>query len=106
MTRCLRRFYACRSDPSWKNIVSIGDSLTEKDALIEACFRQSQLDEYGQEKPLRCKTVKLLEDPDLTQLTAELEMLVSWLHAVVAYDGNADLDLSNSEDAAEMLEKM
>merc|ERR1712084_14475 len=106
MTRCLRDFYARRPDHTWKNVLSVGDSLTEKDALIEACFCKSQVDAHGLERLGRFKTIKFLEDPDLIQLTAELEVLASWLHSVTAYDGDVDLDLSSSEDAMVVMEKM
>merc|ERR1712007_116615 len=84
----------------------IGDSVVERDALVEVTFCRTQPDRYGRERRCRCKVVKLNEDPDLLQLTAELEVLASWIYSLVAYDGDVDLDLSSTEDALAMLEKM
>jgi len=106
MERELRHFYSGRPGKSWKNAISIGDSTTERDALVEVLFRRSQLDKDREEKPCRCKTVKLPEDPDVTQLTAELEVLTHWLQSIVTYDGDISLDLCNLDAALEMLEKI
>jgi len=106
MERELRHFYSGRPGKSWKNALSIGDSITERDALVEVLFRRSQLDKDREEKPCRCKTVKLPGDPDVTQLTAELEVLTHWLQSIVTYDGDISLDLSNLDAALEMLEKI
>lgn len=106
MRRAVRSFYSKRPNQSWKNVLSIGDSLTERDAMNEVIFCRFQPDQHGHEKPCRCKTIKLLEDPDLLQLTAELEVLTTWIHSLVAYDGDIDLDFSPSEDAMAMLETL
>lgn len=97
MKRAAKRFYSQRLRQSWKNCLSIGDSLAERDGLVEAIFARSQPDLNGQEKPVRCKTVLLPQEPDLEQLSQELEVLSSWLALLVHYDGDVEIDLQSSD---------
>jgi hypothetical protein len=96
MRQCIRRLYS--SGRSWKNIMSIGDSETERDALSEVTFLHTQVDRKGAEKKCRCKTLKLPEDPDLQQLTAELEVLATWIQPLVLHDGDLAVDLDEIEE--------
>eukprot|EP00927_Polykrikos_kofoidii_P027914 TRINITY_DN24446_c0_g1_i1.p1 TRINITY_DN24446_c0_g1~~TRINITY_DN24446_c0_g1_i1.p1 ORF type:complete len:787 (-),score=115.11 TRINITY_DN24446_c0_g1_i1:159-2417(-) len=107
MSRCLRRMHKRRPKQRWKNALSIGDSSTERDALSEVSYLRLQYDKDGiRQRPCRCKTVKLPEEPDILQLTAELEALAGWISTVIEHDGDVDLDLSNSSDAMATLEQM
>mmetsp|Transcript_79726 Transcript_79726/g.151398 ORF Transcript_79726/g.151398 Transcript_79726/m.151398 type:complete len:735 (-) Transcript_79726:23-2227(-) len=106
----IKRFYSSgkgrRCKRSWKNVLCVGDSETERDAVTEVVFRHSQLDKNGSEIPCRCKTVKLPEDPDLQQLTTELQLLSNWLEALAQFDGDIGLDLSNPEETMIKVEKV
>lgn len=112
--QAIKRFYISPAVPgvrkrhrrSWKNILCIGDSETERDAMIEVLFTHTQPDKHGKEKPCRCKTIKLPEDPDLQQLTTELELLNGWMEALVHFDGDLILDVANTEDTLLTLEKI
>lgn len=119
MCQCIKRFYKTRPQHDWRNVVSIGDSQTERDALIEAVYFNTQLvpreakmdaDPGYRESAsqCRCKTVKLPEEPDVPQLTAELEVLAAWIQAIAVFDGDMDLDFSSAEEQGcqQLLEKM
>jgi len=106
MSQCIKKFYSARPGQNWKNIISIGDSQVERDALTEICYCRYQLDKRNQEAPCRCKTLKLPEDPDLLQLTAELELVLGWIQPIVLYDGDVDLNFVDTESAIPMLEKV
>jgi len=106
MSQCIKRLYSARPKQSWKNLISIGDSEVERHAMTELCFCRYQPDKNDLEKPCRCKTVKLPEDPDLLQLTAELELILGWIQPIVLYDGDVDLNLIDSDSAIPMLERV
>jgi hypothetical protein len=104
--KALKKLYSTHKGQTWKNAVSIGDSETERDALVEVMFNRIQPDKFDRDRRSRCKTVLLPEAPDLLQLTAELEVISAWIHHIVLYDDDVALDLSNAEDAIMMMEKM
>jgi len=95
----LREFYGRRpkSARSWKNIISVGDSDVEHHALSEVVMSHQQRDKNGREKPFRVKIVKLQPKPTYEVLTAELQILSSWLLKIVNHDGDLLLDLSAEE---------
>jgi len=107
MERIIKRFYKsasplngseCPGRPrSWKNIISIGDSLAERLALQDVVFRRSQRSRSGEWKECRCKTVLLLEEPSLEQLTKEVDMMQNMLIALVSYDGDMHADFQESD---------
>mmetsp|Transcript_47788 Transcript_47788/g.75551 ORF Transcript_47788/g.75551 Transcript_47788/m.75551 type:complete len:172 (-) Transcript_47788:112-627(-) len=100
MQRVVKRFYRQLSSclatmdcmPSWKNIISIGDSDAERLALQDAVGYLSQYDKYGRVQQCRCKTVRLVEEPSLEKLTEQLNSLAELLPGLVLHDGDVDLD--------------
>lgn len=105
MAAVLKRFYGGRSGRgtaagprSWKNVVSIGDSLAERWALQDVIFQKKQQTTTGRYKMCHCKVVKLLTEPDLQHLMMELQVLTSWLGKLVWHDGDVDLDLGELAD--------
>jgi hypothetical protein len=98
MERFMRKHYASRPDKSWKNVVCIGDSATEHDALREVVYCHVAPD--GTE-PCRCKTVKMLEIPTLPQLTSQLEALSGHLKHFATHDGDAHTDVSSGPSRLE-----
>lgn len=90
-----------RKARSWKNIVSIGDSAAERLALQDLVFKRCQRDRHGRWKECRCKTLKLIAEPDLGQLTAQLRRVAQLLPALVRHDGDADLDVADECDSQE-----
>eukprot|EP00416_Gambierdiscus_australes_P021112 CAMPEP_0171061762 /NCGR_PEP_ID=MMETSP0766_2-20121228/4648_1 /TAXON_ID=439317 /ORGANISM="Gambierdiscus australes, Strain CAWD 149" /LENGTH=436 /DNA_ID=CAMNT_0011517489 /DNA_START=3 /DNA_END=1313 /DNA_ORIENTATION=- len=111
-----------RNDASWKNILSLGDSDFERYGTIcagEEYMRRemkgSQVlrtgvtpDGYahtsegvsmdGHLKRLRTKTVKMLSEPTIEELTAELALLKSWLPHMVQKDSGFDIELDCTDD--------
>mmetsp|Transcript_19519 Transcript_19519/g.56790 ORF Transcript_19519/g.56790 Transcript_19519/m.56790 type:complete len:356 (+) Transcript_19519:132-1199(+) len=92
---CQRR---ATKERSWKNVISIGDSPSERLALQDIIFRRQQKDKHGADKVCRCKSVRLLMEPDLEKLIAELQVLSTWLRKLVLHDGDIDLDFSQLDD--------
>jgi len=87
------KFYSRYLHQSWKNIVSIGDQLCEHNACrIVTMARPSP------KKKCRAKTVKLVEEPTIENVTAELQVISQWLTGIVYYDGELNVDLSNDGD--------
>jgi len=97
MERVIKNFYKApgiltRESRSWKNIVSVGDSVAERLALQDLVFRHSQRGRRGEWKECRCKTLLLVEEPSLAQLTKEVLQLPNILQTLVNYDGDYDGD--------------
>jgi len=101
ISRVIREFYGRRPKfaRSWKNIINVGDSNVEHHALSEVVMSHQQCDKNGCEKPFRSKIVKLQPKPTCEVLTAELQVLLSWLWEIVHHDGDFMLDLSSEEDS-------
>eukprot|EP00928_Gymnodinium_smaydae_P020986 TRINITY_DN18136_c0_g2_i1.p1 TRINITY_DN18136_c0_g2~~TRINITY_DN18136_c0_g2_i1.p1 ORF type:complete len:462 (-),score=48.32 TRINITY_DN18136_c0_g2_i1:477-1862(-) len=103
MKKSLCRFYSRRRRQSWKNCISVGDSVIERDALHELTFTRRQLCAKGLQKPVRCKTIKFVERPSLEALTKEIELLCSCFPALVAHDGDFSCDFQDGDDEAHLL---
>lgn len=90
MDRCLRDWrsvegaLAASKGAPKPSVVSIGDSIAEKEALKAVMGAQ------GSDRPL-CKTVKLMDEPPLDKLSHQLQELVMWLDRMVL--GKNDFDL-------------
>uniref|UniRef100_A0A7S1WMI0 Uncharacterized protein n=1 Tax=Alexandrium catenella TaxID=2925 RepID=A0A7S1WMI0_ALECA len=82
------------------NVISVGDSQAEKDAA-KAVTRDLCDDTVpGKEfagRPL-CKTVKLMANPSLKQLSEELELLVAQLERLACHNGDFDLCVTEPDD--------
>eukprot|EP00931_Biecheleriopsis_adriatica_P085439 TRINITY_DN5989_c0_g1_i1.p1 TRINITY_DN5989_c0_g1~~TRINITY_DN5989_c0_g1_i1.p1 ORF type:complete len:488 (+),score=89.51 TRINITY_DN5989_c0_g1_i1:64-1527(+) len=95
MTSALKEFYGARS---WKNIVCIGDSYLEKNAITELGMRRKQNDRSGKAKRFRIKVVKFQDTPTVDTLVAEVQALQSLLYQIAQYDDDLLLDMSSIED--------
>jgi hypothetical protein len=91
----ITKFYQRYANQSWKNIVSVGDQVCEHDACKIVV---SQRPAETRKRKCRVKTIKLLEDPSIEDLVAQLHVVHSWLRGIVAYDGNLDVDLGEDDD--------
>eukprot|EP00927_Polykrikos_kofoidii_P032638 TRINITY_DN27744_c0_g1_i1.p1 TRINITY_DN27744_c0_g1~~TRINITY_DN27744_c0_g1_i1.p1 ORF type:complete len:505 (+),score=102.63 TRINITY_DN27744_c0_g1_i1:210-1517(+) len=92
MRKCLKKMFRGKT---WRrNVVSIGDSPAERQALQEVLWF---LDDPGDEDPL-CKTVKLIDEPTLPQLDNELHLLLKWLSCIVGCDQDFDISMDNTDD--------
>eukprot|EP00930_Biecheleria_cincta_P043629 TRINITY_DN29947_c0_g1_i1.p1 TRINITY_DN29947_c0_g1~~TRINITY_DN29947_c0_g1_i1.p1 ORF type:complete len:368 (+),score=58.55 TRINITY_DN29947_c0_g1_i1:30-1106(+) len=76
------------------NVISVGDSSCEREAAKAALRVASDL----REQACLCKTVKLMSDPSLKQLTTQLETLLSHLGALSALSESTDLDAQEPEE--------
>lgn len=120
----VERFYSRYEGQSWKNVLSIGDSSFERYGLLaatsaymqgrrlggvtdapvwsptqEGCWQKVQ---DGHVKKLRAKCCKLVDQPDVSELTVELEMVTRWLEGMVQLDAGFDLDLESVEDEGQV----
>lgn len=85
-----------RGDKNWLNVLSIGDSVFERDATILACNEYSKgRAEDGNGATLRIKTLKFLETPNLATLGLQLRFLRLWMPCVVCLDCHRNLEFDN-----------
>mmetsp|Transcript_117570 Transcript_117570/g.379441 ORF Transcript_117570/g.379441 Transcript_117570/m.379441 type:complete len:503 (+) Transcript_117570:109-1617(+) len=111
-----------RNDTSWKNIISLGDSDFERYGTMAASedYMRREMEggkvlctdftadghshtaegvsKDGHLKRVRTKTVKMLSEPTVEELTAELALLKSWLPHMVRKDCGFDIELDCTDD--------
>jgi hypothetical protein len=73
---------------SWKNVISLGDSVAERYALQDMVMQQVQ----RKGKDCRCKTLLLIGEPTLETLTSEVQLMKAALPKLVQYDGDLHLN--------------
>lgn len=96
MDKLLTHIYGKRP---WKNIISIGDSLVERDAVKDVIWNWAQ--KVGVDAC--CKTAKLMNEPSVEQLTAELLLVSSWLQKMVRHEEDFDIDMDHSDETMLMM---
>eukprot|EP00913_Durusdinium_trenchii_P029017 g27207.t1 len=62
----IKDFYSRYQHQSWKNVISVGDSVFERDAV-----RRVVLQRPTPQKKCRTKTLKLFDDPEIDELVAQ-----------------------------------
>jgi hypothetical protein len=89
------KFYSKRLHQSWKNVVSIGDSPHERQALQQATLGSVC------RKKMRCrtKTIKLKVRPQASELIQELVTLTANLEQLVCHDDSLDIVLLSTDNA-------
>jgi len=85
-------FYSRYDHQSWKNVISIGDSIFERDAV-----RRVVLNRPCQQKKCRTKTAKLLDEPEVDELIAQVRVIHDALGLMVHYDGNLDIEIDEED---------
>jgi len=85
----LANFYA---QSSWKNVVSIGDSVFERDALRHVISGRPT-----KQRRCRTKTTKLLDEPTIEELIKQLKVLHDGISLIVQYNGNLDIELDEED---------
>jgi len=100
MSKALKKYYGGRRH-SWKNVLSFGDGPYERRALQDIGFEHQNpvSSRTGEVKPLKVKTVKLMEDPDVEQICHTLQLLQAWLPKMVFWDTDFDMDLGADGDS-------
>lgn len=94
MLRCLRKLYGAKAKSM--HVICVGDSTVEHLAIKEVLWCCPQV------AGSYCKTIKLMSDPSVQNLTEELQVLTSWLQQIVVCVKDFDISFE-SED---FLEKM
>jgi len=85
-------FYSRYQHQSWKNVISIGDSIFERDAV-----RRVVLNRPDAKKKCRTKTAKLLDEPEIDELVAQVQVIHDALQLMVQYDGNLDIEIDEED---------
>ncbi|CAE7395021.1 mtpn [Symbiodinium natans] len=83
------------------NLISIGDSTIEKHAAKQASRT------LGAKNPQSlCKTVKLLTDPSLKELSSELEIVQMWLERLARHFQPVDVDAETVEELESTVQRL
>jgi len=77
-------YYAGKSPGQRRNIISIGDALYERDALMHVTSGMADC---------WAKSVKLLRQPDLMQLVDQHELIGGSIHEIVDHDNHLDFEV-------------
>ncbi|CAE8637615.1 unnamed protein product [Polarella glacialis] len=85
-------FYSRYAHQSWKNVISIGDSIFERDAV-----RRVVVQRPDQKKKCRTKTLKLFDDPEIEELIAQVKVVQDVLNVMVQYDGDLDIEIDEDD---------
>lgn len=85
-------FYSRYERQSWKNVISIGDSIFERDAV-----RHVVVNRPTSKKKCRTKTAKLLDEPEIDELVAQVKVIHDALALMVQYDGNLDIEIDEED---------
>mmetsp|Transcript_57900 Transcript_57900/g.148939 ORF Transcript_57900/g.148939 Transcript_57900/m.148939 type:complete len:452 (-) Transcript_57900:18-1373(-) len=91
MMTCLRKLRRQHRKPRTRNVLSIGDSVTEENAIKEILWASDTTGDL-------CKTVKFISDPTLDVLGAELQLIKSWFDKLVHYSQDFHVSLEDVED--------
>jgi hypothetical protein len=91
MSRCLRRLYPRECSARW-NVICIGDSINEQDAIKDLLW----CNETAGKLPL-CKTIKFMEDPTAQQLMNQLHVTLAVLEKIVNHSSDLDLSMETWE---------
>mmetsp|Transcript_82171 Transcript_82171/g.183545 ORF Transcript_82171/g.183545 Transcript_82171/m.183545 type:complete len:385 (-) Transcript_82171:159-1313(-) len=98
MMKCLRKLSRKRKH-SRMNVISIGDSLAEKDAIKEVLWNMcEQPGSEGISASPVCKTVKFVYQPTAVQLGDELQLLAMWLRQMASHREDFDINMEDPED--------
>jgi len=102
-------------EKSWKNVMSFGDSIIERRALGFATREHlAQLGKGGQIlaqgltaevvtkdghlQKLRTKTLKMIDDPSVEELTAQITVMTDWMSFITKDTYGLDIELDDSSD--------
>mmetsp|Transcript_19567 Transcript_19567/g.53579 ORF Transcript_19567/g.53579 Transcript_19567/m.53579 type:complete len:290 (-) Transcript_19567:156-1025(-) len=88
--QALTKFYG--DGRSWKNVVSIGDAVYEREGL--RCTISTR---PSRSRKCRTKTVKLLQEPTIEDMTRQLKLLYDGIRYIVAYPGNVDIEVTEDD---------
>jgi hypothetical protein len=89
---CLNDLHSEYERQSWKNIVCIGDSTVEHEAVRLVTAQRPN-------RKRRCytKTAKFLEEPNIQELIAQVKMMQGALPRMVEYEGGLDIEIGEDD---------
>jgi len=85
-------FYSRYARQSWKNILSIGDSIFERDAV-----RNVVLQRPTPGRKCRTKTLKLFDNPGIEELIEQVRLVHEGLQAMVQHDGELNIEIDEAD---------
>lgn len=85
----IKDFYSRYQHQSWKNVISVGDSVFERDAVV--------LQRPTPQKKCRTKTLKLFDDPEIEELVAQVKVVYDVINVMVQYDGDLDIEIDEED---------
>lgn len=85
-------FYSRYSQQSWKNVLSIGDSIFERDAV-----RNVVLQRPTPGRKCRTKTLKLFDNPGIEELIEQVRLVHEGLAAMVQHDGELNIEIDEAD---------
>lgn len=85
-------FYSRYAHQSWKNVISVGDSIFERDAV-----RKVVLQRPNSKKKCRTKTLKMFDDPEIEELVRQVKVVHEVLSMMVQYDGELDIEIDEED---------
>lgn len=99
---------------SWKNIMSIGDSEIESQAMKHTGWKHMEqqdgerddgddsltieVSKDGHSRKLRTKVVKMVEDPGVEELTGQIALLTKWLPHLIKNERGLDIEIEDTAD--------
>mmetsp|Transcript_50569 Transcript_50569/g.110377 ORF Transcript_50569/g.110377 Transcript_50569/m.110377 type:complete len:521 (-) Transcript_50569:154-1716(-) len=113
ISRQVNAFYSQYEGQSWKNIISVGDSDFERLGTMGATEKYMKnmgmipMDSNGATKKaltvdvnghllkVRTKTLKMIDQPTINELTVEVGLIHKWLPKLVSLDDRFDEDLGD-----------
>mmetsp|Transcript_19415 Transcript_19415/g.33247 ORF Transcript_19415/g.33247 Transcript_19415/m.33247 type:complete len:274 (-) Transcript_19415:58-879(-) len=80
------------------SIISFGDAEFERGGTIDAAQKYA-----NGNVNLQTKTLKLVDEPTIEELNAQLTLLMMWLPHLVARRGNIDVEIKTTDDDEELM---
>jgi hypothetical protein len=103
MMREAGEFYSRYPHQSWKNMLSIGDSMLEYTAMQRVgSLRRAK---GGKERHLRSKVVRFETEPSLTAITLQLRLFEELLPQLIRHNGCLNLNLADDYDPLKKISK-
>lgn len=88
----INRFYSQYEQQSWKNIISIGDSIFERDAVRNVVAQRPTT-----KRLCRTKTLKLFDNPGIEELIEQVRLVHEGLPAMVQHDGPLNIEIDEGD---------
>lgn len=88
----LHNLYSEYEEQSWKNVVCIGDSVFEQEAVRSVVAQRPHT-----ERRCHLKTTKLMDSPTIQQLISQVSSIRDALPKIVEHDGQLDIEISEED---------